>query len=730
MPIRFLAASAAMPSSSLLPAGARPARLHPCALACALYAATLSAAPALAQAAPETTLREVVVTAVHDHAPVQVVADPKQPRQPMPASDAADYLKSIPGFSAIRSGGSNGDPVFRGQFGSRLPLLTNGTQMLGACPSRMDAPSSYISPDTFDALIVVKGPQTVLWGPGASAGVVRFERERPTLGAEPVQFSASLLGASAGRNDQSADLALGNAQFYARATANHSHGQDYEDGQGQRVPSAWDKWNTDLALGWTPDADTLLELSAGAGDGHARYGGRGMDGTQFKRQSWGLRFERQQLTPWLRTLEAQLYRNEADHVMDNFTLRTPPSSGMMAGGMASSVLRTTTGGRLAATLQTVEALGATVGLDFLRSPHARRMGTPSQSYTLQPWVRDAKSSQWGLFAEMTWQQRPDSHWVGGLRLDRVQAWRYPALPADMHGGGMHDMHGMEGGGMHGGMEGMAATPMPAAAGRASRNHRSRTLPAGFVRWEHLGANGSSAYVGLGHVQRFPDYWELISPGNSAADQGNAFATLRPEKTTQLDIGLNWKGAEQGQQLWASAYWGHVQDYILFDYTDMASRVGNVNARTAGFELGASQRLGTAWTVQGTLAYSWGRNTSEDHPLPQMPPLEARLGLDYAQGGWSAGALWRLVAAQHRHASGQGNVVGRDLGASGGFGVLSLHAGYRVNAHLKWAVGIDNLLDKTYAEHLNLAGNAGFGYPGNQRIHEPGRTLWLRADVQF
>ena len=111
-------------------------------------------------------------------------------------------------------------------------------------------------------------------------------------------------------------------------------------------------------------------------------------------------------------------------------------------------------------------------------------------------------------------------------------------------------------------------------------------------------------------------------------------------------------------------------------------------------------------------------------------LFARLGLDYAQGPWTAGALWRLVAAQHRYTQDQGNVVGRDMGASSGFGVLSLHASYRVQRQLKITVGVDNLLDKTYAEHLNLAGNAGFGFPANTRLNEPGRTLWLRADMQF
>lgn len=104
-----------------------------------------------------------VITAIQQSSPLTVVADPKDARQPVPASDAADYLKTIPGFSAIRSGGSNSDPVLRGLFGSRLLLLTDGGQMIGACPGRMDAPSSYISPETFDLLTVTKGPQTVIW---------------------------------------------------------------------------------------------------------------------------------------------------------------------------------------------------------------------------------------------------------------------------------------------------------------------------------------------------------------------------------------------------------------------------------------------------------------------------------------------------------------------------------------------------------------------------------------
>ena len=260
-----------------------PSFEFPRALALATALAAIFPA-ARAQQAPAFDMDPVVITAVAPDSPLTFITNPKTPRQPLPASDGTDYLKTIPGFSAIRNGGTNGDPVLRGMFGSRLNILTNGSAMPGACPARMDAPSSYISPETFDQLTVIKGPQTVLWGPGASAGTVRFDRDTPRFTEAGVRFDGSLTGGSFGRNDQTADFTAGNESVYVRVTGNHSHSQDYKDGNGLRVPSRWDKWNTDLALGFTPDADTLFELTAGTGDGEARYAGRGMDGSKFKRE--------------------------------------------------------------------------------------------------------------------------------------------------------------------------------------------------------------------------------------------------------------------------------------------------------------------------------------------------------------------------------------------------------------------------------------------------------------
>lgn len=91
-----------------------------------IVAAVLLAMTGATYAAETASLDEVVVTAPQSTQPLTVKTDPKKPRQPVPAHDGADYLKTIPGFSVIRKGGTDGDPVLRGMAGSRLNILLDG----------------------------------------------------------------------------------------------------------------------------------------------------------------------------------------------------------------------------------------------------------------------------------------------------------------------------------------------------------------------------------------------------------------------------------------------------------------------------------------------------------------------------------------------------------------------------------------------------------------------------
>ncbi|MFO1469369.1 MAG: TonB-dependent copper receptor [Steroidobacteraceae bacterium] len=672
-------------------------------LAGSLAAMTMQAGATTPDEPLQPPLPTVVVTSVAPQSPLTFVTDPKLPRQPVPASDGADYLKTIPGFTAIRNGGTNGDPVLRGMFGSRLNLLTNEGLMPGACPARMDNAMSYVSPETYDRLVVTKGPQTVQWGPGASAGTVRFERRpQDSVHEHPgLRMNANAITGSNDRNDQLLGVLAGGDLGYLRLDTSHSKAGDYEDGSGQVVPARWNKWNADAALAWTPAPGALVELFGGGGDGEARYAGRGMDGSQFRRTSLGLRAEWTGLSGALKEIKASVFRNYADHVMDNYTLRDPNPMSAMPMPVAANVDRLTSGGRLVTSWR-FASLEVLAGADAQDSRHRERSALGSNAYRQQPWQHDAKFADLGVFAEATWRLHPNDRAVFGLRSDRAEVTDQRET-----------------------LGSMMPMPNPTAGVRRREN-----LLNGFARYEHeLRNTPFDWFAGLGRAERMPDYWELFSPDAGPAGSMNAFSALVPEKTLQLDVGVQYK--TRRYDVWLSAYAGRIDDFILFTYggggmMGLRSSVSQVDANVHGAEAGIEIRPLTQLKAGATLAYAWGENRASGAALPQIPPLDARLSLAYEGARWSAGALLRLVAAQDRVALGQGNVVGRDLARSTGFSVLSFNGAYRFSKQISVAAGVDNLLDRTYTEHLNLSGSADFGYPAEAvRINEPGRTVWAK-----
>jgi iron complex outermembrane receptor protein len=639
----------------------------------------------------------ITVTAPMD-SPLNVVTSPKTPRQPVPASDGADYLKTIPGFSQIRNGGTNGDAVFRGMFGSRLKILAAGAEMLGACPSRMDAPTSYIAPESYDLMTLVKGPQTVLWGPGASAGVLRFERVRPHFEQPGANGGASALTGSNQRLDGNIDARLGNENGYVQFIGTRSRAGDYHDGSNQRVPSRWDKWSGDVILGWTPDDDHVVEISAGKGDGKAKYAGRGMDGSRFMHESLGARWEKNNINQVLDKLESQIYYNHADHIMDNTTLRAPVKNRGMNNAADCCHASRQQGSAARRNNLDRRSLGGRVATDWLWREFKLQSGLDMHADSHRGkgngvWRKDAQFAHYGVFGELTWFASEQDRVIGGARLDRHHAEKF-SLAGDQQ--------------------------------------RDAVTPGGFFRYEHRAAAlPLMLYAGAGFTERFPDYWELFSPTYGPDGGKNPFAKLKSEKTGQIDIGAHYRGTRLNG--WFSAYAGRVDDFILIKYDPRnanRSMADNVDAQIMGGEMGVGYLWSGHWKTDLALSYAWGQNRRDNLPLPQIPPLEARAGLIYERERWSAAALWRIVSSQHRVALNEGNVVGKDYSDSAGFGVLSANVAFKATKDLQISSGIDNIFNKRYSEHLNLAGNSGFGYSANEPVNEPGRTLWAKLNLTF
>ena len=431
-----------------------------------------------------------------------------------------------------------------------------------------------------------------------------------------------------------------------------------------------------------------------------------MDGAEFDRENVGIKFRKDHLSELVQQVEAQAYYNYIDHVMDNYSLRDFTPTMMMPAPSASNPDRETTGGRVQAELKLGADTRAILGLDTQSNEHSVRS---TMNEIMMPWERmdrvaDASFRQAGVFAELTHALDERSRLIGGMRLDD---WRAKDKRDTVRLGMM------------------MSVPNPTAG-----ETRDDTLESGFLRYEHdLAARPLTLYAGLGHAERFPDYWESVSDKESA-DSLSSFDT-RPEKNTQLDVGLIRRGGKLDVSL--SLFYNDIEDYILIESnvrkgmrTTTIAR--NVDATTWGGEAGISYAIATYWKTDLTLAYTRGENETDDRPLAQQSPLEGRVSLEYDNGTWSAGALLRLVDDQDRVAVNQGNVVGQDLGETDGFAVLSLNGGWRIRRGVQLTAGIDNLLDETYAEHVSRGGAMLAGYTQTERVNEPGRTAWMKLSL--
>jgi len=670
--------------------------LHPLALA------LLAVLPITAQAqeketSPSATFGTIVVTAPRHAGPLLLHTDPKVSRQPLPAQDGADFLSHLPGFSQIRKGGASGDTIFRGMSGSRVGILLDGQEIYGGCGMRMDPPTAYVYPESFDTVTIIKGPQSVLNGAGQSAGSVNFAHRYLRPETFSISGGASATSAQTARNDQTANITLATPNYYFKAAQVHARANNYKDGDGNTVHSQYKRWNSYAALGWTPDADTRLELSGNIGDGEAAAADSPMmDGSQYRREHLALLLEKQQLAAWLPQLKARVYRNYVDHVMDNYSLRPA----MPGNYRANNPDRWIKGAYLAATIAPPQQdWELTFGADWKSDQHRSRMsGTQANAaaanaaYRNKPRNRNLRFEQRGIFAELRAPLTEHQQLISGARIDR------------------HEV----------------IDQRQTSAYQGEKDQR--TLSSGFVRLEQQFEQGYT-YIGIGHAQRFADFWErLRADANGNADA--AATNVNPEKLTQLDIGGQYETDTYTLNL--SAFYGHIHDYVLLHWQQPVNltQTLNIDARTWGFELEADYRFTTSWKAAVGISHVWGSNRTHHQPLAQQPPLEARLGIDYAAADWSVGVLWRGALQQRRYHQHYGGIASKDNGPTPGFGVLAVHAGWKMTPELLLTAGIDNVLNQTYAQHLSKNGGGAGIWPGEVRIPEPGRTAWLKAQWNF
>ncbi|OSM02207.1 putative TonB-dependent copper receptor [Magnetofaba australis IT-1] len=640
-----------------------------------------------------------------------------------PVSDGGELLKTTPGVAGSRLGGHGMDPAIRGQAQNRINVLVDGAYLFGGCPNRMDPPTAYATSETYDAMRVIKGAQSLQYGPGGGGGTVLFTRNAPQADAQhPV--SGRVGGGYRGNSDAVEgylDAAASSEKAYVRVIGAHGRGSDYDDGDGNAVRAQYRESTGNLILGWRPDGKTHLE--AGFEGVRARdltYAGAGMDTPYTDMDTWRLKASHQFATDWLQGVDFKLSHAAVDHLMDNYTLRDYPSAMMlMRAPSDSDTLTAALGVDLAAGDHMVR-----VGVDYLRNDRDAerfRKSTTSAEFTQSYLWPDVRIEQIGLYGEDEWAIDGARRLKLGLRYDHVSASAGKAdlTPNDPLGG----------------VAKLSAAGLYAIYYGTTETSFSENNISGLARFEHdiLGGDGVF-YAVASRTVRTGDANEryMASNNNMSTDSrwvGNP--AIEPEKHHQVEIGAQ---IQRGPwDLDVSLYHDRVSDFILRDRDHGASGAGNatiyrnINASLTGGEAAFNWRWNPQLRSGINLSYVYGEDRTDNRPLPQIPPLEAALTVDYARSAWSVGARARLAAQQNRVDDDAATGTGLDSGQTAGFQTLDLYGSYRWDNGLKLKLGVDNLLDQTYAEHMNRS--SAFDVTQTQ-VNEAGRSLWMTLGWVF
>lgn len=633
-------------------------------------------------------------------------------------ADGGDLLRNLPGVSGVRMGGHGIDPIIRGQSQGRLNILLDGATILGACPNRMDPSTAYSPVETYDAITVIKGAHTVLYGAGGSGGTVLFERYTDPMDDEDNFRGKAGLGykSNSKTKDVFADLTAGNSKGYARAIVQSTDAGNYKDGNGTEVFSAYKQKSGSVLLGYIPNHDTRVEVGLESSrEEDMLYAGAGMDAPKSNNDTVRLNFEKNKVGVFNR-VKGEVYQSQVDHVMDNYSLR--PSGAMK---MKTDSTSDTTGGRFTGEFFSGKDLAWTIGVDTQMSDreairYSGMMIPPTMSQSLI-WP-DVNIDQTGLFGEVEKKLSLTNSVKLGLRYDQISSTANKATTTAM-GTSPNNLYQMYYG--------------------ATATEKDDNNVSGFVRYEKGIAKGQGLlFTSLSRSVRSADATERFMAANNMTSMmrwvGNP--NIEAETHHQAEVGLSWNSTKWQTQ--SSVFYNDVSDYILRDrahgqtgilLSDNATIYRNVDATLYGAEVGLTRQISTAWSGNFNIAYVKATNSTDNRPIAQTPPLEGSLGADYNANDWRAGGKLNWAKNQTRVDDSMMTGSGLDSGQTPGFGTIDLYAATVVGEDTSIKFGVDNLMDKAYAYHVNRANSDPFN-PTAVQVNEPGREVWARLSTKF
>ena len=628
-----------------------------------------------------------------------------------------DVLADRPGVSNASFGPGVGRPVIRGQGGPRVQILDNGIGTMDASSISADHAVS-IDPQNAEQIEIIKGPATLIYGGGASAGLVNVVDDRlPDTVTPGLRAGGNFsYGSNADEKTRSAKLRYGIGQFQLGtqyslrtagdfsvpgfATRQHEASEDAHVDDGHDHEEAADAFNI-------LENSSLRTESYGASS--AWVGSRGMFGAAITR------FETNYGVPG----------HAHEHAHEEEEHEEEEESGHSHEGVRIDLKQTRVDlrGKLYAPLRGFEALEARVGINDYQHREIEASGDIGTQFDVTE-----------VEARVQLAHEPLGAWKGvtGLQVsDRdFEAIGAEAFvpPTRTRGLGWFvveerpfgEGHRLELGGRVDRVEHEVDGVSNAPFVQRDQGFTTYSLSAGsaFALGEHLHLR-----LNAQRAQRAPSTEELYAFGPHLAttsfERGDQ--SLDPETANNFELTL---GRDNGRFTWeGSVYYNRINDYVYLQEIDsglnadgsgtqasdgLADRVDETgqfdaegelllvnhqqrNAEFYGAEIQAGYKLLTSGPLKLNLRTFGdvvrGEFTSGGH-LPRMTPARAGIGADARIGALTGDISYQRTVRQQRTAALETDTPGYDL-LSADLGYVLKFGGAQATFYLRGR----NLLDE-------------------------------------
>ncbi len=639
----------------------------------------------------------------------------------VPARDIGDFMRSQPNISGIRKGGTGIDPVIRGFKYSQLNVqLNEGHKIEAACPNRMDPPTAHVDISDIQQIEIFKGPYALRFGPNFG-GLVHLHTWPEKV---PDHFQANVTAITGFESawtglKESLALMIGNRYFQVKLAGNYKKYGDYQDGNGNTVPSSFERYNYGAMVRITPSEKHTIILSEDRATGkNLDFPALPMDERLDFTTLYSADYVYKNPGKIFQAAHAKIYLSDVNHEMDN--KQRPVSDTVVAVSEISAInfgYRAEGGFSIA---------GGTfhAGTDM---EDISKDGNRVKTFIMQPTMPvkteklwdNAHISNYGVFAEFV---RPFGRFIPvfAIRLDFNQAGSDTMTYENMQGATIYEQDKVS----------------------SSFTNFSLSVGSDWALNDRLTMN-----LSLGKGVRSPDMTErfiiLLPIGYDNYDYlGNP--ALKPEINYQADLSVKWQVPKTGLFNFG-IFFSFVNNYIagvqvpesvvkpqtkgvygVKQFTNLD------NAWLTGFELSYSSPSDKVWVVEAQAGLTYGINPEAVHyiieegevtgseiikndALPEIPPFEASAGFSWKffEGRLIPKAIIRAVTAQN-HIS-----IAYDERETPGFILAGLSLYYKFNKVLDVSAGIDNLFDEAYYEHLNrnMVGT-------RANFYEPGRNIYI------